>query len=378
MIVWLTAAGLAIAGLAFLLWDSNSVIEVTTYEVRSQRIPAAFEGCTIVQLSDLHNRRFGARQERLVKAVRQANPDLIAVTGDLVSGGLKLRRRAGPRPGGPRRGGAAPAAGSACCVQGAPIPRRWRSSLELIGRLRGMAPVYYVTGNHEIHSGLAEALVQRLEALGVRVLRARSELIERPAPGERAADGAGRGAEGAAGAVRSVETGPPVAAAASSPASPAAATIAVAGIDDPQAFGPRRSTRALRSAPAHPAKPPVGGWAVALAELRRTADPGRYTVLLSHRPECLREYCRLGFDLVLAGHTHGGQLRLPIGGVLWVPDQGLRPRYVSGYHRVGETTLVISRGLGSGPFTFRLFNRPELVVVRLSGRPHRRHGSGRG
>ena len=69
-------------------------------------------------------------------------------------------------------------------------------------------------------------------------------------------------------------------------------------------------------------------------------------------------------------------MRLPGGGVLWVPDQGFRARCASGCHREGETTLLISRGLVSGPLTFMLFNRPELVVVRFSARRDTQPGGG--
>lgn len=90
-----------------------------------------------------------------------------------------------------------------------------------------------------------------------------------------------------------------------------------------------------------------------------------YQIVLSHRPELLEEYTALRFDLVLAGHAHGGQFRLPFLGGLLAPHQGLFPQYTEGVHTNGVTTLVISRGLGNIPVIPRFNNRPELVLVTL-------------
>lgn len=91
----------------------------------------------------------------------------------------------------------------------------------------------------------------------------------------------------------------------------------------------------------------------------------KFNMLLSHRPEHMSEYSELGIDLVFCGHAHGGQIRIPfVGGVL-SPNQGLFPKYSEGMHVVGTTSMIVSRGLGNSIFPFRVFNRPELVVVTL-------------
>jgi predicted MPP superfamily phosphohydrolase len=269
------AAGLVITALVCM---SNHRLETTAYEVRSPRIPASFDRFRIVQISDLHNRRFGKHQSGLLQAIRGAHPDLIVITGDLVN-------------------------------------ERWarnRNSFELLRPLTALAPVYFVTGNHEIYAADVHDLLDFLEHFGVHVLRSSSVLLK-------------RGGE----------------------------TIALAGIDDPDAFDYESKTDSLAK------------WNSALAGLRKGIEPGCYTILLSHRPELIREYSRMEFDLVLAGHAHGGQIRIPFLGALFVPDQGWLPRYVSGRHTLGQTTMIISRGLGSGPLSFRFLNPPELVVVML-------------
>jgi len=105
------------------------------------------------------------------------------------------------------------------------------------------------------------------------------------------------------------------------------------------------------------------------AELHRLCDPhqGGAHLVLSHRPHRTDTYRELGHTAVLSGHAHGGQWRLPFLGGLFAPDQGILPRFTEGLHRLGETQLIISRGLGNSGFPLRLFNPPEIVVITLHG-----------
>ena len=93
------------------------------------------------------------------------------------------------------------------------------------------------------------------------------------------------------------------------------------------------------------------------------------TILLSHRPERIDEFLPLKPDLVLSGHAHGGQWRLPMlleNGLL-SPNQGLFPKYTNGKYFFGDTILIVSRGLAreSTAVIPRIFNRPEIVIVTL-------------
>ena len=92
-----------------------------------------------------------------------------------------------------------------------------------------------------------------------------------------------------------------------------------------------------------------------------------YTVLLSHKPDYFESYCQTDFDLVLCGHAHGGQWRIPglING-LYAPGQGLFPKWAGGLYQENGTTMIVSRGLcrGNKPIP-RIFNRPELVIIDL-------------
>lgn len=93
-----------------------------------------------------------------------------------------------------------------------------------------------------------------------------------------------------------------------------------------------------------------------------------YTMLLSHRPELLKVYTEEKIDLVFAGHAHGGQIRIPfIGGVI-APMQGWFPKVTEGVHKLNNTTMIISRGIGNSLFPFRVNNRPELIIAELKNK----------
>ena len=92
-------------------------------------------------------------------------------------------------------------------------------------------------------------------------------------------------------------------------------------------------------------------------------DP--YTVMLSHRPATPEVFANHGVDLVLSGHMHGGQFRLPGIGGIYTPSTGFFPEYDAGLYTEGETSLIVSRGIGNSIFPLRINNRPELIIVRL-------------
>ena len=268
----------AILAFAVLIFLGGNWLQTTAYEIRSSRIPAPFDGCCVVQVSDLHKQRFGKHQFRLTRAIRNARPDLIAITGDLTYLGA------------------------------------WNAEDidDLARQLNDIAPVYFVSGKHDVLSGGLEELLKHLEGSGIRILEGESTAIS-------------RGTD----------------------------SIVVAGIQDPGVF--RQQGGVGRT---------IDRWKAALASLRDSLGD-RYTVLLSHQPQFFAQFADLGFDLVLSGHAHGGQIRLPFVGALYAPGQGWLPRYASGMHVRGRTRMIVSRGLGNSWFPIRFLNRPELVVVRL-------------
>ena len=191
------------------------------------------------------------------------------------------------------------------------------NAVALLAGLAGRYPCYYVTGNHECWAGEARFAedMALLERYGVVNLGGRLETVM----------------------VNGRE-------------------INLCGLDDPYAFP--GTALAEREA----------GWLAQLEEIAARDRQGRFTILLSHRPEYFERYTALGFDLVLAGHAHGGQWRVPglLNG-LYAPGQGLFPKYAGGVYERNGTTMIVSRGLARESTRLpRLYNRPELVIVELT------------
>ena len=257
------------------LWG-NTALEVNEYEIVSDRIPEAFSGFRIAQVSDLHNAEFGEGNEKLIELLSQTNPDMIVITGDLIDSrhtDIEI-------------------------------------ALEFARQAIKLAPVYYVSGNHEARVHEYEDLKMGLAEAGVIVLEDQKVQITRE--GE---------------------------------------SITLMGIDDPSfqedyLFGDAVSVTSS-----------------ALSELQNESD--RYTVLLAHRPELFETYVDAGVDLVFSGHAHGGQFRLPFVGGLVAPNQGFFPEYDAGLFSEGSTTMIVSRGVGNSIIPIRFNNRPEIVVAEL-------------
>ena len=181
-------------------------------------------------------------------------------------------------------------------------------TLSLMRQLSAQYPCYYVSGNHEAWTGEMDALYQQTEEAGVTVLRMSSGVLT--VRGKR---------------------------------------IALCGIPDPYEMvfsGAPDTEEQLRQA-------------------LEDVDSADFTVLLAHRPELLAKYAQFPLDLVVSGHAHGGQVRIP--GVLnglYAPNQGWFPKLAGGAYTQDGTTLIVSRGLAVRTRLPRIFNRPEVVLVR--------------
>lgn len=181
-------------------------------------------------------------------------------------------------------------------------------TLSLMRQLSAQYPCYYVSGNHEAWTGGMDALYQQTEEAGVTVLRMSSGVLT--VRGQR---------------------------------------IALCGIPDPYEMvfsGAPDTEEQLRQA-------------------LEDVDSADFTVLLAHRPELLAKYAQFPLDLVVSGHAHGGQVRIP--GVLnglYAPNQGWFPKLAGGAYTQDGTTLIVSRGLAVRTRLPRIFNRPEVVLVR--------------
>lgn len=102
------------------------------------------------------------------------------------------------------------------------------------------------------------------------------------------------------------------------------------------------------------------------AKLSQVNISDGFTILLSHRPEYFNVYQNKNIDLVLSGHAHGGQFRLPLGGGVIAPGQGLFPKYDAGAYTENGTTMIVSRGVGNSIIPVRINNPPEIVIIELN------------
>jgi predicted MPP superfamily phosphohydrolase len=269
------AAVLALALLAGAagLRSALSPPRLVRLEIALARWPRALDGFRIVQISDLHlGPILGGRfAERLVERVQALSPDLVAVTGDLVDGGVA----------------------------------QVGEEVEPLARLAAPHGVYFVTGNHDHLSG-AGPWSERVRQLGMRVLR--NERVEVRAHG---------------------------------------AVFDVVGVDD------------------HRGDLLGGEGGEDLDAALAGRDPERPALLLAHDPSTFRRACRLGIDLQLSGHTHGGQI-WPFGWLvrLVIP-------FVAGRYRRHGAELYVSRGTGFWGPPMRLRAPAELteIVLRAGPRP---------
>lgn len=278
--------------IALLLFCSyqNRHLETTYYTYKAEQLGADLEGYRIVQISDLHNVKFGKNNQKLVDRIRECEPDMIVLTGDLVDSNHTNVDRA----------------------------------VQFVDEIVKICPVYYVTGNHEywLEKSEYDELMDGLVSAGVVILD--NQVVE-------------------------ISRGD--------------AKFRLVGLDDRSlADGTLEallSDESIRNNQAEQKE-----------EIADNEDSGEkeLTVVLAHEPQYLARYAGTGVDLVLSGHAHGGQFRLPFVGGIVAPDQGFLPEYTAGEYYMNGTEMIVSRGLGNSVILVRLFNYPEIVCVDLVGK----------
>jgi predicted MPP superfamily phosphohydrolase len=231
----------------------------------------------IVLISDLHSSIFGKNQVKLIEKIKEQNPDIILLSGDILDDKV-------------------PDLGTEL----------------LLSNITDVAPIYYVTGNHEYWSRDIQRIRELLQSYKIIILSDNYQKIS----------------------IKNNE-------------------IILAGIEDPDKkyYGTPEYNQNISMENA----------------FRELDEIASYKILIAHRPENIENYRKFSFDLVLSGHAHGGQVRIPfILNGLYAPNQGLFPKYAGGLYQHGELTHIVSRGLSiSHPKLPRIFNPPELVVIIL-------------
>ena len=259
----------------------NKHLETTHYTYAAEQLGADLEGYHIVQISDLHNAKFGKNNQKLVDRIRECEPDMIVLTGDLVDSNHTNVDRA----------------------------------VQFVDEIVKICPVYYVTGNHEywLEASEYDELMSGLTGAGAVILD--DQVVE-------------------------ISSGD--------------AKFRLVGLDD----------RSLSDGTLGTLLNDQAGQKEETADNENSGEK-ELTVVLAHEPQYLARYASTGVDLVLSGHAHGGQFRLPFVGGIVAPDQGFLPEYTAGEYYMNGTEMIVSRGLGNSVIPVRLFNYPEIVCVEL-------------
>ncbi len=258
----------------FLSWIifENKNIQVNELTVESENLPDDFSGYKIAHISDLHNTEFDNSNNRLLTLIKDSSPDIIVVTGDIVDSrhtDVQIAR-------------------------------------DFINNASKIAPVYYVTGNHEARVNEENRIDNVALDENITILHNEDVLIQK---GE--------------------------------------SEIQIIGVDDPDYVSATYSEDYMNY------------------ELEKYSNSKHFKILLSHRPELFDTYVSNNIEVVFSGHAHGGQFRLPFVGGIIAPHQGLFPEYDSGLYTENNTNLIVSRGLGNSIFPFRINNPPEIIVATL-------------
>ncbi|MDD4370101.1 MAG: metallophosphoesterase [Anaerostipes sp.] len=246
--------------IAFFYYQNNSIV-ITGFVYTSTKVKSDLDGYKIVQISDLHNKKFEKDNKVLIKKIRKSKPNIIVLTGDLIDS-------------------------SHTDIE---------TALNFVKKAKEIAPTYFVTGNHEcaLSQNKYNQLLKGLQRCGAILMDGKAIKLFK--------------------------------------------NSYLVGIGDDS-----------------------------LKEIRSKLPNASMKILLAHEPQLLADYAKAKTDIVLCGHAHGGQIRIPFCNIgLIAPDQGLFPKYTSGKYEKGETTMYVSRGLGNSILPLRIFNQPEIIEIVL-------------
>ena len=243
----------------------NNHIKLTKYEYKTSKLHKGNK-YKIIQLSDFHNKKIRNNNEKLIRLIKDEKPDIIVITGDYIDSNHT----------------------------------RTDISLNLTKQLTKIAPVYFITGNHECSIDIEKLFEfeNQLKKLGVNVLYNESVRLDNG--------------------------------------------INLIGLDD----------LCLNDG--------------TLSKIMDDLSKNDLNILLAHEPQYISDYAKTGVDVVLSGHTHGGQIRIPFTRIgIVAPNQGMFPKYTAGEYVEDDTTMFISSGIGNSILPLRIFNCPGIVELQI-------------
>lgn len=262
----------------YLYYEKNN-LDVSRYNIGNKKISKKIDKYKIIQVSDFHSVKNEKLVNDIVYNIEKEKPNIIVITGDLFSN---------------------------------TDDKNIKASTNFLKEIKNIAPIYFVSGNHEARSNNYSKIKNILIDNNVTILDNKLKVIKY------------RGGE-----------------------------INLIGIDDPIMVN----------------SGDIDNFDTIKKELCKVIfDKNKFDILLSHRPEFFDTYVNNNIDLILSGHTHGGQIRLPFIGAIYAPNQGLFPKYDSGLFKKEKTIMIISRGIGTSKLPIRINDRPELVIISLETR----------
>ncbi len=249
-------------------------LEVSHYTIKSNKLPKEFDGFRIMHLSDFHCDTTAG----LTDAIRNEHPDIICITGDMTHD-----------------------TGS------------YEPFMRLLEEIIKIAPVYMISGNHDVWRKDYDDMIEKSKEIGAIVLQNESDFIEKDNK-----------------------------------------KISISGLEDPSSVTHSIISKKIKDG------------------LEKLSISDGFNLLLFHRANLLDAFNDMGFDLILSGHMHGGQFRIPgIGGVVSPKTNFMQkgriffPKYFGGEYMLNDTKMIVSRGIGNPTILPRVFNRPEICSITL-------------
>lgn len=247
---------------------------IRRYSIKTDKLGDG-QSMRAVLLSDLHSHIYGDNQNKLISKIKAQDPDIILLAGDIANYVIP--------------------------IEGTEL---------LLHGIQNIAPVFYVSGNHEYWSDNIENIKEMIRSYGVIILEDEyKEIVVNDIP------------------------------------------LIIAGVDDPEwsRYEKKNNRKSMAT------------------NFSGLEDEHQFKILIAHRPELIELYKKYPFDLVVSGHAHGGQVRIPflLNGLL-APNQGWFPKYAGGMYKHGGLTHIVSRGISFNPRLPRIFNPPEIVVIDIA------------
>lgn len=281
----------------------NNKIFISDYQIYSKKITENFEGYKFVQITDVHSIRNETQLEKIIEKVKNEEPDIICVTGDLIDSDYYSKQNS--------------------LYMNNEIQKIEELTIKFMKELVTISDTYYIYGNHEmmlLDDPGNNSFKLDLQEIGVKIFNNSTKQIT---IGEE--------------------------------------SINLIGVQDPATLYKDEKYAYIGDNNKERVEIILDDLFLEIPE----ENKNDFTILLSHRPEYFKLYDDYNIDLALTGHTHGGIIKLPIIDGIYAHPQGWLPEYSYGMYNTEDFFMIISGGIGYSKLPIRIFNPPEISVITL-------------